>query len=46
MPWHGYTLGYWREDDQQLADLITAGDYKTVGRIAAEMLVKADEVAD
>ncbi len=36
-PWHGYELGYWSEEDQTLADLIAQGDYKAVGRIAAQM---------
>jgi 4-hydroxy-3-polyprenylbenzoate decarboxylase len=43
-PWYGYTLGYWNDEDQKLADLITAGDYKAVGRIARDMQAKAEEV--
>ncbi|MBM2811965.1 MAG: hypothetical protein HW416_2724, partial [Chloroflexi bacterium] len=33
---HGYTLGHWGEEDQKLADLIIAGDYKAVGRITLQ----------
>lgn len=36
-PWYGYELGFWNEEEQRLADLIAAGDYKAVGRIAKEM---------
>ena len=43
-PWHGYALGFWSEEDQRLADLMVEGDYKAVGRIAAELQVKTDEV--
>jgi 4-hydroxy-3-polyprenylbenzoate decarboxylase len=43
-PWYGYSLGYWSEEDQRLADLMVAGDYKAVGRVAREMQVKADQV--
>jgi len=35
-PWHGYTLGHWTEEDQKMADLISGGDYKAVGRITSE----------
>lgn len=31
-PWYGYNLGCWTEDDQENADLIVKGDYRTVGR--------------
>jgi hypothetical protein len=44
MPWYGYSLGYWSEEDQRLADLMVAGDYKAVGRVACEMQVPADQV--
>jgi 4-hydroxy-3-polyprenylbenzoate decarboxylase len=43
-PWHGYTLGYWDEEDQRLADILTAGDYRALGRIAAEKQLKASDV--
>lgn len=42
-PWYGYTLGYWTEEDQRLADLIAGGDYKAVGRITAEMQSRTDD---
>jgi 4-hydroxy-3-polyprenylbenzoate decarboxylase len=45
-PWHGYTLGHWSEQDQELADLITRGDYRAVGRITAAMQVPATPVRD
>jgi UbiD family decarboxylase len=35
-PWHGYELGVWSQDDQELADLLIRGDYKAVGRITKE----------
>jgi UbiD family decarboxylase len=44
MPWYGYTLGYWNEEDQKLADLITAGDYKAVGRYARDLQVRTEDV--
>jgi 4-hydroxy-3-polyprenylbenzoate decarboxylase len=44
MPWYGYTLGYWNDEDQKLADLITAGDYKAVGRIARDLQAKTEDV--
>lgn len=44
MPWYGYTLGYWNDEDQKIADLITAGDYKAVGRITRELQVKTEDV--
>jgi 4-hydroxy-3-polyprenylbenzoate decarboxylase len=31
-PWYGYNLGYWRKEDEEYADLIVKGDYKTVGK--------------
>ena len=36
-PWHGYELGWWDREDQELADLIARGDYKAVGRITARL---------
>jgi 4-hydroxy-3-polyprenylbenzoate decarboxylase len=36
-PWHGYELGHWGQDDQELADLLVRGDYKAVGRITAAL---------
>jgi hypothetical protein len=44
MPWYGYTLGYWNEEDQKLADLISAGDYKAVGRYARDLQVRTEDV--
>jgi 4-hydroxy-3-polyprenylbenzoate decarboxylase len=43
-PWYGYSLGYWSEEDQRLADLMVAGDYKAVGRIARDMQVQVEQV--
>jgi 4-hydroxy-3-polyprenylbenzoate decarboxylase len=42
-PWYGYELGSWEEDDQEFADLIVKGDYKAVGRRAAQMQVTLEE---
>ncbi len=44
MPWYGYTLGFWNDEDQKLADMITAGDYKAVGRITRDMQMKTEDV--
>jgi 4-hydroxy-3-polyprenylbenzoate decarboxylase len=30
-PWFGYNLGYWTKDDEENAELIVKGDYRTVG---------------
>ena len=30
-PWHGYTLGYWTEDLQEYAEMISKGEYLKVG---------------
>lgn len=43
-PWHGYSLGFWSEDDQRLADLMVAGDYKAVGRFARDLQVPTEQV--
>ncbi|HEY8693437.1 MAG TPA: UbiD family decarboxylase [Chloroflexota bacterium] len=43
-PWHGYALGFWTEEDQRLADIMVQGDYKAVGRVAAELQVSTDQV--
>jgi 4-hydroxy-3-polyprenylbenzoate decarboxylase len=43
-PWHGYSLGHWSEEDQRLADVMVAGDYKAVGRVAAELQEDAERV--
>lgn len=43
-PWHGYTLGFWNDEDQRLADLMVQGNYKAVGDIAAELQVSAEQV--
>lgn len=45
-PWHGYTLGYWDDEDQKLADLIVAGDYKAVGTVAKGLQMAAEQVFD
>ena len=42
-PWYGYELGSWGSEDQAFADLIVDGDYKEVGRRAAELQVSLDE---
>lgn len=36
-PWYGYELGYWTEELQRFADLITAGDYLKLGDEMAEL---------
>jgi 4-hydroxy-3-polyprenylbenzoate decarboxylase len=30
-PWFGYNLGYWTQDDEENAELIVKGEYRTVG---------------
>lgn len=42
-PWYGYELGSWESEDQEFADLIVDGEYKEVGRRAAELQVTLDE---
>lgn len=44
VPWYGYEMGYWSEEDQQMADLMVQGDYRAVGRMAERMQVSTDEV--
>jgi 4-hydroxy-3-polyprenylbenzoate decarboxylase len=36
-PWYGYKLGYWTKDDEENAELIVRGDYKTVGKKLLQM---------
>lgn len=43
-PWHGYTLGYWSDEDQKLADFIVAGNYKAVGEVAKGLQMHAEQV--
>jgi 4-hydroxy-3-polyprenylbenzoate decarboxylase len=43
-PWHGYSLGFWNEEDQRLADLMVAGDYLAVGRFAKDLQMTAEQV--
>jgi 4-hydroxy-3-polyprenylbenzoate decarboxylase len=43
-PWYGYSLGVWTEQDQELADLITAGKYREVGQRVTERQGAADEL--
>ena len=31
-PWFGYNLGHWTKDDEENAELIVKGDYRTVGK--------------
>jgi len=41
-PWYGYTLGFWPDEEQRLADMIANGDYRGVGDITKEMQTSAD----
>ncbi len=43
-PWHGYSLGYWSDEDQRLADLLAAGDYRAVGRVAEQLQRAVEQV--
>ncbi len=37
VPWYGYSLGYWKERDQEEADLALKGEhYKTGEKIAKD----------
>jgi 3-polyprenyl-4-hydroxybenzoate decarboxylase len=38
MPWYGYSLGYWGEEDEENAELAVRGSYK---KIAARLQKKA-----
>jgi len=38
MPWYGYSLGYWGEEDEENAELAVQGDYE---KIAARLQKKA-----
>ncbi len=31
-PWYGYNLGYWSKDDEENAEFIVKGDYRSVGK--------------
>jgi 4-hydroxy-3-polyprenylbenzoate decarboxylase len=42
-PWHGYTLGFWPEDHQRYADLITQGEYLKIGDEMAELRERVRE---
>lgn len=44
-PWYGYTLGYWTDEDQKLADLIAKGDYRAVGRYAKDLQKSVNEAS-
>ena len=35
-PWFGYEMGYWTEEMQRFADMITAGQYLKIGEEMAE----------
>jgi 4-hydroxy-3-polyprenylbenzoate decarboxylase len=43
-PWHGYSLGLWTSEDDELAEMMVQGDYKGVGRRSAEMQVGAESL--
>ena len=45
-PWYGYELGFWGAEEQELADLMVAGDYKEVGRRAKKLQVPVVEAPD
>ena len=38
MPWYGYSLGYWGEEDEENAELAVQGNYE---QIAARLQKKA-----
>jgi len=38
MPWYGYSLGYWGEEDEENAELAVRGDYR---KVAARLQKKA-----
>lgn len=31
-PWYGYNLGHWTKDDEENAELLVRGDYRSVGK--------------
>jgi 4-hydroxy-3-polyprenylbenzoate decarboxylase len=39
-PWYGYELGNWTKDDEENAELIARGEYKTVGEKLARRRIK------
>jgi 4-hydroxy-3-polyprenylbenzoate decarboxylase len=39
-PWYGYSLGNWTKEDEENADLILQGQYKTIGEKLAKRRVK------
>jgi UbiD family decarboxylase len=39
-PWYGYKLGYWLKDDEENAEMIVKGDYKSVGKKLLQMGVE------
>ncbi|MBI4322448.1 MAG: UbiD family decarboxylase [Chloroflexi bacterium] len=42
-PWHGYSLGYWTEENEQEAELALQGEHYQTGEKLAQRRVKADE---
>jgi hypothetical protein len=38
MPWYGYSVGYWGEEDEENAELAVQGNYE---KIAARLQKKA-----
>lgn len=42
-PWHGYTLGYWTEDLQEYAEMISKGEYLKVGEKTEKLQVKVSD---
>jgi hypothetical protein len=39
-PWYGYSLGNWTKEDEENAELILRGEYKTIGEKLAKRRVK------
>jgi hypothetical protein len=41
MPWYGYSLGHWSEEDVENAELAVKGDY---GKVAKRLQKKANKL--
>jgi 4-hydroxy-3-polyprenylbenzoate decarboxylase len=39
-PWHGYNLGDWTKEDEEMAELAVRGDFAEIERRLAEKAVK------
>jgi len=40
VPWYGYSLGYWTEEDEEEAELALKGEHYTTGEKLAKSRVK------